>query len=210
MGAASLFFVYTTSLVVWPGRDGMALAASGLVAFLPQFSFITAGVNNDPMAILLGALCIHRVTRIVQAAENAGRFSYLALGILLGVGLLAKLTLISLLPIAFVLPLLVEKNRRNWVGAWSQMAAGLLATSGWWFVRNLALYGDFLGDHWKINPTYFAWDLAPKSLLSAYFLPQHFWRQTALTQSRQDAERQRRVFPLCGPALQSCSFASLR
>ena len=51
--------------------------------------------------------------------------------------------------------------------------------SGWWFARNLVLYGDLLGDHWTINPAGFAWDLDPKPLWSPYFLPQHFWRQAA-------------------------------
>ncbi len=92
------------------------------------------------------------------------------------------MTLASLIPVAGLLPLFTDRRSpRQILTAWLWMGGGFLLISGWWFVRNWLLYAELLGDHWKVNPEAFAWDLAPKSLFSDYFGLQNFWRATGIS-----------------------------
>ncbi len=178
LAAVSLVAVYATCLAIWQ-QAKMALVGTGLLAFIPQFSFITASTNNDSMAIAVGAFCVWLMT-VILIRENVSIAHYFWLGSLLGLGILAKLTLLSLMPVSFLLLIAQTKNiPRRLFQAAVLFICGFLLVSGWWFIRNQLLYGDLLGDHWKVNPSAFAWDLAPKSLFSDYFRPDIFWKRTA-------------------------------
>lgn len=179
LGAITLVKILAASSAIWPRRPVMAVFATALVAFLPQFTFITASVNNDNMALAVGALCIWQIVRIGTRSQAPAPRDYLLLGLLLGLGVLAKLTLLSLGIAALLLPFLVEsKDGPNPPVAWLLLGLGFLVVGGWWFGRNLLLYRDLLGSHWKVNPEAFAWDLDPKGLFSDYFHLNQFWKWT--------------------------------
>jgi len=80
---ARLWSAVLSTLTVWatfrlmrtalPKRPAVALAAAGLLAFLPEFAFIGGSANNDNLAALCGALALWGGLAIFRAASHAGR-----------------------------------------------------------------------------------------------------------------------------------------
>jgi 4-amino-4-deoxy-L-arabinose transferase-like glycosyltransferase len=145
-GALAVAVAVLLALELLPGRPSIALLAGGLVAFNPQFAFIGGVLSNDSLtAMTCGAVALATV-RAARAPERAGR--WLVVGTLLGLALLTKLTTAFLLPVVAATALALAIWRRSpWVAARAGVAVGapVLATCGWWFVRNQALYGDPFG-----------------------------------------------------------------
>lgn len=157
--------------------------ASVPVAFaatLPQFLFISGGINNDNLANLLSTVCLYRLHLVLAAPENSR--GYLWLGIFLGLGLLTKKTLFFIIPgilliVAYLLwkrqvdPKVLLKNLFLLFGV-------ILLLSGWWYFRNYQLYGDFLGTEMEKRTLPGLVD--EKSLSSRYFL-KSFWLTTGVS-----------------------------
>jgi hypothetical protein len=177
MGAGSLVFIYRASLLAFRDHHFLALITTALVAFTPQYIFITSSVNNDNLAIILGSLCIYLITRMELHRECTNRMDFIWLGICVGCGLLAKMTFASLFPFglwqAFRSVQASTKDRLKNAGIYV-LVVGFI--SGWWFLRNLRLYGDLLGRLWVVKPGVFAWDWEPKPLFDPYFRLSFFWR----------------------------------
>ncbi len=175
LGAVTVFFCYKTALLAFRNDKWLALMTTSLVAFLPQFTFITTTVSNDSLAIAFGALALFLLARLRFAHESALRRDCAVLGVVLGLGVLAKLTALSLLPLALLAVWKIRAAARQrmryllWIGL-----ACWLVTVGW-FARNLIVYGDLLGRYFVVNPVAFASEMSPKSLFSPYF-GDYFWR----------------------------------
>jgi hypothetical protein len=146
--------------VALPGRPRIALAMVALVAFIPQFLFLSASVNNDNLVILISSWVLVVLATWLARADRPlpGWPQLLLLGVLLGLAALSKLSGVLLWPLAGAVLLWLAWRARRW--RWLLLAALLvfgvaLAVCGWWFVRNLSLYGDLtaLRAHlWAIGP----------------------------------------------------------
>ncbi len=157
LGAVTVYCTYRLALVVYPARPGLALAAAGFVAFTPMFVFVSASVNNDNLAITLSAAALWLMVRWLRAPAPPRLREIVVMGLLLGGGALSKVSVLGLWPLAGAAllggeflrsrPALTDWPRRLLprLGQGVLMAAVALLVSGWWFVRNLALYGDVLG-----------------------------------------------------------------
>lgn len=145
LSTVTVWGVFALARALAPGRPGLALAAAGFVGFLPGFLFSSGAVNNDNLAATLGTLGLLLALRI--AARGWTRRRGLALGVLLGLGLLGKVSLLALWPVA-ALAVVLAPAWRSWparlaaVGL-SLALAVLLAAP--WLLRNWLLYGDWLG-----------------------------------------------------------------
>ena len=58
MGALVVLLAFETAQLVSPGQSALAVAAAGLVLFLPQHAFITAAVSDGNLAELAASGCI--------------------------------------------------------------------------------------------------------------------------------------------------------
>jgi 4-amino-4-deoxy-L-arabinose transferase-like glycosyltransferase len=114
LAMGTVFVAYRMAKLAKPESFAFALAVAGCVAFIPQFTFLSATINNDNLANLVSALTILVLLRIVLAPNDAplDRLT-LALGILLAAGLLTKLTLVFLWPLAGGIWLIVAIRRRS-------------------------------------------------------------------------------------------------
>jgi len=148
MGAVT---VLTTALIareVFPAWPQVTLAAAALNAALPMFTFISGTVNNDNLANMLAGLLTWQVMRLGRKDAAPSWRTYAGLGVLAGAALLTKLSL-GLLALLVALALLrLSILRRDWrplvVGG--VISGGLaLALAGWWYLRNMQLYGDPTG-----------------------------------------------------------------
>jgi 4-amino-4-deoxy-L-arabinose transferase-like glycosyltransferase len=143
--------ILTTALL---GRDifspRVGILAAALIAFNPMFLFVSAAVNNDSLANFLGVLALYLLVTFWQSAPDPIKkwWQYAGLGLLIGLGMLTKLSLGGLLGVAGLAMLWLSWRQKNWrilfVGGTITLLTALLV-SGWWFVRNWHLYGDLTG-----------------------------------------------------------------
>ncbi|MDW8069002.1 MAG: glycosyltransferase family 39 protein [Anaerolineae bacterium] len=135
---------------LFPARPGIAPLATAIVAFNPQFLFVASGVNNDNLVTPLATWGLYLLIRLWQEGPSVRRV--LALGLLIGLAGLSKLSGWLLLPLSLLVILLaLFRFRRgarfqtvaiSLIGRWSLVIFIPLALSGWWFWRNWHLYGD--------------------------------------------------------------------
>ncbi len=148
--------------------DRMALLATALVAFIPQFVYGAALVNNDALASASATWLLYALLRLMD--DGRWRWALLS-GMLLGVTLLSKIGMIAVLPIpALALGLMYFISRRHRgtenisnstprlrVSVVRLLLSGLLIygmavlIAGWWYWRNFTLYGDpLMWREWQV------------------------------------------------------------
>lgn len=141
-GGTEPSFVFRPSSFVPP-------TAAAVVALNPQFLFTSGLVTNDALLTALSALLLWLVLRPTAGERLALRTTIVhasVLGLVLGLALLAKQSALMLVPVAL---LGAARPGRQSLGR--AVAGGLVALAvaalvcGWWYWRNLALYGDPLG-----------------------------------------------------------------
>ncbi len=161
LGAITIWLTYKIALELFPDREYLALGAAAINAFTPMFIFISGAVNNDNLTMTLCSLALLMMVKRLRDQgsgirdQGSGRREFwlaigkwLPLGIVLGLGALTKTSALALLPIA-ALAISVVAWRK---GSWAEFFAGAIATAvpvlliaGWWYLRNIQLYGDPTG-----------------------------------------------------------------
>jgi 4-amino-4-deoxy-L-arabinose transferase-like glycosyltransferase len=141
LGAALLVVAFEAVQAVFPARPGVALAATALIAFIPQHAAMTAGVNNDTLAELIVAGTLWALVVYLRG----GRDRPWHVGLLLAAALLTKGSIYVVLPLAALAAVVRwRRERRSWRWAAGQLAWMLvpaLLLSAPWFARNGLVYG---------------------------------------------------------------------
>jgi hypothetical protein len=193
MGAGTITLVYylaiaLASRVNASGSEtervtNLAALAAALVAFNPQFIFISASVNNDNLtwlvaaaALLVAVQLVRGTTPVLGREIGERRRDVWAIGILLSLGALSKVSDLALIPIVG-LALLIQAFR---TGQWRRffingfiIVGVVLAIAGWWYVRNLVLYDDLLAV--EIHSHFTATRLEPYTLATFFAEWPSFW-----------------------------------
>ena len=124
-------------------RRWLAATPGAVVAFTPQFVFISGAINNDIAVAALSALVLWLV--VVYGEKPRSMAWLVALGVAGGLASLTKAG--GLAAVAFVVIGLIVKALRTrqlnhlWRDVFVAVAASAL-TGGWWYARNLVLYDD--------------------------------------------------------------------
>ncbi len=146
-GALAVVGTWRLARLLLPGEPAAALAAAAAVGLNPQFLFSSATVTNDAWA---AALSVWAVASAVQAvAQPERRWLWALSGALAGLAALTKYSALALgAPLAFCLVLHAVQQARAGRRALPALfrtglaaGAGFLAVAGFWFARNLLLYG---------------------------------------------------------------------
>jgi hypothetical protein len=167
MGVAAVYLTYLIVREVLPSQPGLALGAAAIHAFTPMYVFISGSVNNDNLVVPLSGLALLMLLRLARQRTWTTRQAlarYLGLGVVLGLAVLTKTSSLALTVLTALVvtvravrrrsqrPELVEGACPELVEGWSEFLMGglaallpLLAIAGWWFLRNLQLYGDLSG-----------------------------------------------------------------
>lgn len=160
IGAATIAATYALACRSLQGEHGradspdagprLALAAAAIVAFNPQFIYLSAAINNDVIAALAGAGIL--LASVIVIREGPSIRNLVALGVVSGLGLLTKLQVGALgIPVmlALVLAAWQSRDRTRWMRSLLRglivVGSAVLIVSGWWFWRNLRLYGEPTG-----------------------------------------------------------------
>jgi 4-amino-4-deoxy-L-arabinose transferase-like glycosyltransferase len=149
LGGITVLLTYLTARRCFPELRWLPLGAAAIVALNPQVIFAHALVSNDPLMIALTSGLLYASIRIVtlghEAAPRAALVWTIVAGLLLGLALITKQSALAFVP----LPALALLLRRAGIGRWLRDCALVLVLaaliSGWWYLRNLRLYGDWLG-----------------------------------------------------------------
>ena len=160
MATAGVYMTYLIVREVLPRRPSLALGATALHAFTPMVAFIAGSVNNDNLVVPLSSLALLLLLRLLRTPEQSLRHAvprYLLLGGILGLAALTKASSLGLTLLTAVV--VAIRSVRRWqqpggrrAGALREFVIGglstllpLLAIAGWWYARNLRLYGDVTG-----------------------------------------------------------------
>jgi 4-amino-4-deoxy-L-arabinose transferase-like glycosyltransferase len=146
LGVVTVCAVYAAARVFAPDMPNLALLAAGLSAFNPMFVFITASVNNDNLVTALNSLIIWQLLVMLRDGFSSRRSFIIA--VLVALASLSKLSGLVLVPALILVAVWVAYRSRNVRGL---VALGVLTASvwalaaGWWYLRNVMLYGELFG-----------------------------------------------------------------
>ncbi len=162
-GALAVVFTYLLTREIFPRRPVLIASAAAVVAFSPQFLFISAAVNNDTATSAFSTLTLWLLVRGLQRGITPRRA--VILGGAVGLATLSKVSALALVPLTLVAIGLrswfIRSQRERGTASGSSnrerprlretvlygslFLAVVLAVSGWWYMRNAALYGDPFG-----------------------------------------------------------------
>lgn len=146
LGAVTVGAVYMAGRELDPTHEWVGLLAAGLTAFNPMFLFITASVNNDNLVIMLGALITWQT--LVMLREGLHWRRSLLLAILLALASLTKISGNVFVPVVALAGFTIALQKRDWRGLITLaalMIGSWLLIAGWWYWRNIQLYGELFG-----------------------------------------------------------------
>ena len=152
MGALAVLFTYLLSLEVFPDRKFFAASAGACAGFVPQFLFVSGAVSNDSTIAAMTALALWMIIRILidrrlpLTDRRAWFVDVVALGITTGFAALAKVSGLGLVALGALMLLHANwKHPRALLRDWIVFGALVALIAGWWYARNLALYGEVTG-----------------------------------------------------------------
>jgi hypothetical protein len=155
LGAALLILAFLIVRSLFPAQPALALGTAAFVAFVPQHVAMMAGVNNDSLAELLLAAVMYANHK----SQITNRKSQMLIGVLLGLGMITKLSFYIALPLVawmgfrFQVPGSRSQESRftSYVLRFtfyvsSVFLPALLLVLPWW-LRNVGVYGwpDVMG-----------------------------------------------------------------
>ena len=144
-GLGTLITVYTISRRLLR-EPAMALAATATVAFLPGFLFLSATLNGQIVLTLTASVALAFTARLLLEESRCAHVILLALSA--GLAALSRMEGIAVVFIGFLATgVFAWRRRSRWYRAGILgVYTGIIALiAGWWYVRNVALYGDPLG-----------------------------------------------------------------
>ncbi len=141
LGSALLYVAYSIVREIFPDK-GLALGTAAFVAFVPMHVAITAAVNNDALAELILASVLWMLVRYIRGDKKR----LIWLGLLMGLGLLTKITAYIAIPLALSAVAIACWPLRCWDVKMLRclllpFSCSLLLAFPW-FVRNALVYGD--------------------------------------------------------------------
>lgn len=170
IGAGTLLVSRAIFRLLWPGQPALRVLALALVAFWPQFLYLSSVINNDTLLIFLATVTLYWL--LVLLRDGPSRRVSVLLGVTLGALLLTK---VSAVFVAFPVGVVLLPDRRTW-RCIPLIGVLVIAVAGWWYTRNAILYGDLTNTQavlqtWEaevIRPGELALDIALERVPFAY------------------------------------------
>jgi len=145
IGAGVIYVLFLVGRCVFPDVGSAQVATAAVGAFVPMHVALFAAVSNDGLLVLFATLVLYLSLRAVGEGLSPGRAALL--GVVLGLGLLTKTAILPFAAVALVAVVVGMRRAEGLVWVVVGKRLGLLVgaavlLSGWWLVRNVALYGD--------------------------------------------------------------------
>ncbi len=140
-GLAALLAAAAALRLAFPDEPALLWALLGMMAFNPQFLHISSSVSNDALTVATVSATLALALWWRQRPGSAQRA--VALGVAAGLAALSKPSGLSAVAVAGLF--LLVAGGLGWQRRLRQIVlygATFLLVSGWWFLRNLRLYGE--------------------------------------------------------------------
>lgn len=144
-GMLTVYAAYRMTNALFPGDAFLVATVPTAIAFQPQISYEAAMINNDIVAIAIVAVLLWVL--VTACRDRFPLRSSAVLGIGLGLGLLAKSTVIAVAPVIGI-AMLAILGWRDWKTlGFRVLAVGFPAAifAGPWYLYLRRTYGDFNG-----------------------------------------------------------------
>lgn len=144
MGTAAVYLTYRLTRLVAPQNEFTAITGAALVAFTPQFLFVSSAVSNDSTIVAFCAAVLYLLVRALRVPPTLR--DAILVGAAAGAAALAKVSGLAMLaPVIVVLAYVNRADLRRLVTHEIAALAAFAAVAGWWYARNLLLYGEVTG-----------------------------------------------------------------
>jgi hypothetical protein len=149
LGTGAVWMSFAVARLAVPEKPAIALAAQCLTAFNPMFLAIVGSVNNDNLVIFLATMTLAVILTVWRE-----RFTWRRVWLLAMLCTLAAASKVSgtglFLPAGLVILLVVWRDKKPL--SYVAFSAGIFllvwgGLFGWWYVRNLDLYGEPLATY---------------------------------------------------------------
>jgi 4-amino-4-deoxy-L-arabinose transferase-like glycosyltransferase len=138
LGLCTLVVVYRMAMLASGGEQAAALMATGMMAFIPQYTFLSGYVTSDNLALLLSALCLLVFLHLLSPADGRVLRLVAGAGVLLALAFYTKFTLLFLLPLGLFC-LLLRLAHHGSVGQWLLESSVLVGVAVVPFVLGLLI-----------------------------------------------------------------------
>jgi 4-amino-4-deoxy-L-arabinose transferase-like glycosyltransferase len=147
LGAGVVSLAFLVGQTIFPSRPAIAYGTMAFVAFGPMHLAILASVNNDALAELMIAAILLLLIRRLLASRPTSTRQEVSLGLLLGLGLIAKTTVYIAVPLVVVTLWWTTPDWRRFAKQAALIFGLALVLALPWYLRNSTLYGglDVLG-----------------------------------------------------------------
>lgn len=172
-GVGLIWMAARLARVLHPGRAGLQAVAVGFTALLPVNVYIAGAITNEGLLAFFAAGAV--VWGVELLREPVPRpADVVAVSCWLGLALLTKYTALVAVAVVGVFALLhiVTANRstpRTGLRDALLLVAPALALSGWFYVRNVAVYGRPLVPNWDLPGAARVWWSAPGFHTADYY-----------------------------------------
>jgi 4-amino-4-deoxy-L-arabinose transferase-like glycosyltransferase len=168
-GVITLIYIYKIAKLVYDDSRTVMISLF-IAASMPQFVFMNAVINNDSLAIMFMSMIVYYFFRIIKNPD--GLKNYILAGILIGISVVTKKTLLFAIPGA-VIPAayFMYKNKANRAIILRNISILLFVAiliSSAYFIRNQILYGDLLGSQMELDTM--PQHIERKSIFSSFFI----------------------------------------
>lgn len=127
-----------------PKNPTLALTASLFAVLIPQLIFTAGYINIEPIALFISAVSFYFLCRIITA-EDKRVGNFIGLGLFFGLLGLCKANYLIFIFFCFLVLIIniIKSKKKKWPTIYSLISAGIfIAINLWWWIRNIALYGD--------------------------------------------------------------------
>ena len=142
-GAVTLIIVYMTGLALFVDQKSLAVVPPALMTLHPEFVFINNEIANEPLNITLMAAGMWGGLSLIKNGPSTRLAIFL--GTVAGLIVLAKMTGLALILLLVMAMLIAALRGHSAINLWRLgliISGLLLIIGGWWYIRNLAIYGD--------------------------------------------------------------------
>jgi 4-amino-4-deoxy-L-arabinose transferase-like glycosyltransferase len=140
LGAVAATFILARRLL--PAAPIVAVTAGLTLALLPQFAFTAAYVNNDALPVFETAILYLLLLHAWRRGPSIPL--YVGIGATVAALLLTKYTFYAAALVGFGAAAYVARDlRRHWAPI-AALGLAVVAGAGWWFARNVQLYGELI------------------------------------------------------------------
>ena len=147
LSLVGLLAILLAGRMIFGTSSWLPVGILAFMAFNPSFIFMTATVHHDVLQSAIFAVGILWMVVLLKRDEVSGRY-YILGGVLVSAAMLTKLSGAALalsVALAIALKVYTLGSWRRFLTPYMYVFGTVLVLSGWWYIRNWALYGDPLG-----------------------------------------------------------------